>query len=281
MLRVTGEPDPVASAAARKRTRSHHRWKGYILPPYQSITHHGGIQMAYRRKGKGWRYDSNRHALAARGIETAGPQTNPEGGNIVINVKGSETHESSQPSRPAFLPSGPMTSGPEEPEGREAIVTFEEDEKLDKEIEDMQSSISGFDQRIKDSEAEYNNLRDEVNTQRSIHKTEQDELVTKLAGKKPGMWFNFKDLPPAKQKQFQALKLRQGKELAAIESKAQMKRAEIDTLRARKYAKDRELSRRLSQVRNIKGIREKEQLSRVKTLEETRTLNRLLEEGKE
>jgi hypothetical protein len=232
------------------------------------------------RRGKGWHNQSYRHALASRGIETA---SHPEGGNITINVKGSETI--SQPARPALGPSiGMLPGGPSQApseEERPAIVTFEEDEKLDKELEDVRSQIGDYELKEKQVNADLESLRDEKNSLDRVHRVEHDELFTKLMGKRPGMFSSPRDLSPAAQKQLQNLKNRQNKENAALDVKINTKRSEADTYRERRRSKDRELNRMSRQVREVKEIRQEEQIKRAKTLEQTRTLNRLMEEGSE
>ena len=230
-------------------------------------------QKGYRSKG--WHGESARHSLASRGIPTS-PEESP-GGGINITVVGMDSSTQAPPSRLTGIPGRPglPTGLPGEP----PIVSFAEDQALDQEIKEMEDRAVDFQSQIKITEIEIEGLKDERKSTEKIHRAERDELMSNLLGRKAGWFSSHRDLTPAKLKQYQNLEIKQKKSEGEMEAKIRGKQTALKTLKTRYKTGKRDVARKKDYVEDIKEMREKEQRKRVETLEQTRTLNRVIQEG--
>ena len=232
-------------------------------------------QKGYPKSKKGWHGESNRHSLAARGIPTT--EGSPQPG-ININVIGMDS-STSQPGRsPVTLP-GVRPGIPTGQTGEPPVVSFEEDREIEAQVKSMEDDISLLRGNLRAAELDLASLSDERKSQGNIQKAEKEEKMTHLFGKKPGWLTSVKDLPPGKQKEYQEFQIKQSKKLAEVDSKIASKKAEVKTMKARLSNQKHDLARRKDYLEDIKRMREKEQRKRVETLEQTRTLNRVIREG--
>ena len=232
-------------------------------------------QKGYNPKGKGWYGDPTRHSLASHGIPTT--EGSPQPG-ININVIGMDS-STSQPGRPPVTLPGVRPGVPTGLPGEPPVVSFEEDLQIEAEVKSMEDNISLLRGNLRAAELDLASLNDERKSQGNIQKAEKEEKLTHLFGKKPGWMTSVKDLPPGKQKEYQEFQTKQSKKLSEVDSKIASKKAEVKTTKARLSNQKHDLARRKDYLEDIKRMREKEQLKRVTTLEQTRTLNRLIKEG--
>lgn len=224
---------------------------------------------------KGWHGEPARHSLASHGIPSS-PE-NPQGG-ISINVVGMDSSTQASPSRLMGLPgrSGVQPTGlPGEP----PVVSFAEDQALDQEIGELEDRVVELHSDIKTTEIEIAGMKDERRSMERIHKAERDELMSKLLGRKVGMFTSHRDLSPAKLKQYRDFETKQKKSEGEMEAKIRGKQTALKTTKARYKAGKRDVARKKDYLEDIKVMREKEQRKRVETLEQTRTLNRVIREG--
>lgn len=231
-------------------------------------------QKGYTRSKKGWPDEPARHAMSARGIPTA-EQNQP---GININVVGMDSSTQAAPSRLTGLPGRPVVPPTGVP-GEPPVVSFAEDQALDREIEEMEDRVTDLKTQVKATEIDIEGLRDERKSMQKIHRAERDELLSKLLGRKVGMFTSHRDLSPAKLKQLRDFETKQKKSEGEMEGKIRGKQTALKTLKVRYKTGKRDLSRKRDYIEDIKEMREKEQVERIKTLEQTRTLNRVIGEG--
>ena len=225
---------------------------------------------------KGWHGESARHSLASHGIATA-PEDVPKGG-ININVVGMDSSTQAAPSRLTGLP-GRLGVQPTGLPGEPPVVSFAEDQALEQEVREMEDQVTAFKTEIKTTEIEIAGMKDERKSMERIHRAERDELMSNLLGRKVGWFSSHRDLSPAKLKQYRDFETKQKKSEGEMEAKIRGKQTALKTLKTRYKTGKRDVSRRKDYLEDIKEMREKEQRKRVETLEQTRTLNRVIKEG--
>lgn len=226
------------------------------------------------RSRKGWHGEPTRHSLASHGISTT-PE-NPQGG-INITVVGMDSSTQAGPSRLMGLPGRPGVQ-PGLP-GEPPVVSFAEDQALDQEIREMEDQVTASKTLIKTTEIEIAGMKDERRSMERIHRAERDELMSNLLGRKVGMFTSHRDLSPAKLKQYRDFEIKQKKSEGEMEAKIRGKQTALKTTKTRYKAGKRDVARRKDYLEDIKEMREKEQRKRIETLEQTRTLNRVIKEG--
>ncbi len=224
---------------------------------------------------KGWHGEPARHSLASHGIATA-PEDVPKGG-INITVVGMDSSTQAAPSRLMGLP-GRVGLQPTVP-GEPPVVSFAEDQALEQEIREMEDQVTAFKTEVKTTEIEIAGLKDERKSMERIHRAERDELMSNLLGRKAGWFTSYRDLSPAKLKQYRDFETKQKKSEGEMEAKLRGKQTALKTLKTRYKTGKRDVARRKDYLEDIKEMREKEQRKRVETLEQTRTLNRVIREG--
>ena len=224
---------------------------------------------------KGWHGEPARHAMSAKGIPTA-EQSQP---GINITVVGMDSSTQPAPSRLMGLPGRPGVPPPAGVPGEPPVVSFAEDQALDREIEEMEDRVTDLKTQVKTTEIEIAGMRDERKSMQKIHRAERDELLSKLLGRKVGMFTSHRDLSPAQIKQFRNFESKQQKSEGEMEGKIRGKETALKTFKIRHKTAKRDLSRRRDYIEDIKEMREKEQVERIRTLEQTRTLNRVIREG--
>ena len=229
------------------------------------------------RSRKGWHGEPARHSLASHGVATT-PEESP-GGGINITVVGMDSSTQAAPSRLMGLPGVRPGVRPVGVVGEPPIVSFAEDQALDQEIRDMEDQVTDLQSQVKTTEIEIAGLKDERKSMERIHRAERDELMSKLLGRKVGWFSSHRDLSPAKLKQYRDFETKQKKSEGEMEAKIRGKETALKTLKARHKTRKRDVARRKDYIEDIKEMREKEQRERVKTLEQTRTLNRVIKEG--
>ena len=227
---------------------------------------------------KGWRGEPARHSLASHGIQSA-PEPSPQpGAGINITVVGMDSSTQPAPARLLGLP-GVRPGVPPTVPGEPPVVSFAEDQALDQEMEEMEDRVADLKTQVKATEIEIAGLKDERKSMEKIHRAERDELMSRLLGRKVGWFTSHRDLSPAKLKQYRDFEIKQKKTEGEMQAKVRGKETALKTLKIRYKARKRDLSRRKDYLEDIKEMREKEQVERVKTLEQTRTLNRVIREG--
>lgn len=230
-----------------------------------------------KTKPKGWQGDSYRHSLASHGIPTTEESSR---GDININVVGMDSSNTSQPGRTGISPTGirpGLTSGLSPSE--QPVVSFQEDMEIENQIKTMEDDVSKLRGNLRATELDLATLKDERKSLSNIQKAEKEQKLTQLFGKKPGWFASVKDLSPTKQEDYQKFQQKQNQKAADLDAKIASKKAEVKTIKARLSNSKSDLSRRKDYLEDIKRMREKEQRKRVETLEQTRTLNRLIKEG--
>lgn len=223
---------------------------------------------------KGWHGEPARHGLASRGITTTPEDVQKGGINITVVGMDSSTQAPSRltglPGRPGVQPGLP---------GEPPVVSFAEDQALDQEIKEMEDQVTAFKTEIKTTEIEIAGLKDERKSMEKIHRAERDELMSNLLGRKAGWFTSYRDLSPPKLKQYRDFETKQKKSEGEMEAKIRGKQTALKTLKTRYKTGKRDVTRRKDYLEDIKAMREKEQRKRVETLEQTRTLNRVIKEG--
>ena len=226
------------------------------------------------KSSKGWHGEPTRHSLAAHGIPTS-PE-NPQGINITVVGMDSSTQQPSPSRLTGFPKTGIQPTGVV---GEPPIVSFAEDQALDQEIRDMEDNTVDLQSQIKITEIDIASLKDERKSMEKIHRAERDELMSNLLGRKVGWFSSHRDLTPAKLKQYKDFETKQKKSEGEMEAKIRGKQTALKTLKTRYKTGKRDVARKKDYVEDIKEMREKEQRKRVETLEQTRTLNRVIQEG--